>query len=559
MRDRGGIGRSGSDGDAVRVSRLAIDHAIDGDYASGRVDSKSSASAVSERIADRVGPVGVGGKGCETHDCPCRSILQHEVGGCIGVADGRYARFVDVGDIDGKALRIETAIAAGRSRDDVVASGRFVVERAIDCHDTRGGMDGKKSAGAIVERISDRVIGGVGVAGRYGNSHCGADRCIFCDCVASCVAIADGTDVKFIDIADGNAKDSRGRAGVRRSGPDCDAVRVSRLAIDHAIDGDYASGRVDSKSSASAVSERIADRVGPVGVGGKGCETHDCPCRSILQHEVGGCIGVADGRYARFVDVGDIDGKALRIETAIAAGRSRDDVVASGRFVVERAIDCHDTRGGMDGEQATGAIVERIGDRVVGCVGISSCDCNAYGGADGRIFCYGVGGSVAIADGTHVEFIDIVEIDGKHGTRRRSVSRCRPHCNVVRRRHFPIEQTAVQDCYDTRGGMDGKSSACVIEQRVGNGIGSRIGIGRVGRNAHQRSIGGVLIHCITGGVNIRRTTDSEFIDVGKRDIDRLRVDQRAIGGLHNYLIDPIRICVSWILAVSPGDEGQCAS
>ncbi len=71
----------------------------------------------------------------------------------------------------------------------------------------------------------------------------------------------------------------------------------------------------------------------------------------------------------------------------------------------------HDARGSVDREPSTGVIIQRVGDRVVGRIGIGCQSGHANHGAVGRILVDRVGCRVAVGDRTDVEFVDVVDVD----------------------------------------------------------------------------------------------------------------------------------------------------
>ena len=79
------------------------------------------------------------------------------------------------------------------------------------------------------------------------------------------------------------------------------------------------------------------------------------------------------GADVELVDVVDVDRQALRAGRSVAAGRPHGDVVAGRCFSIEQgAVGDRDHAGrAIDRESSARVIVQRVGDRVVGRVGIA--------------------------------------------------------------------------------------------------------------------------------------------------------------------------------------------
>ena len=69
----------------------------------------------------------------------------------------------------------------------------------------------------------------------------------------------------------------------------------------------------------------------------------------------------------------------------------------------------------VDREPTTGIVVQRVGDRVVGGVGVASQSGHADRRAVGGVFVNGVGRGVAVGDRSDVEFINVIDVDRHHG------------------------------------------------------------------------------------------------------------------------------------------------
>ncbi len=80
---------------------------------------------------------------------------------------------------------------------------------------------------------------------------------------------------------------------------------------------------------------------------------------------------------------------------------------------------------------------------------------------------------------------------------------------------FAVDGTG--HCHHTRVGIDRKASAIIVEERVSDGIGSAIGIGRRRGNSDDRSHGRVFIDCIGSGIGVGNGTHIELIHIVDAD------------------------------------------
>ncbi len=82
-------------------------------------------------------------------------------------------------------------------------------------------VDGKTSAGIIVQRVGDRVGRGIGITGLGGNADRVANVGVLGDVVGQ-VTVGDGRDVELIDIVQGDGE---------RAGLDCRRLLVARTVM----------------------------------------------------------------------------------------------------------------------------------------------------------------------------------------------------------------------------------------------------------------------------------------------------------------------------------------
>ena len=154
-----------------------------------------------------------------------------------------------------------------------MAGRRFAIEQRAVGHGDHAGaaVDRESSAGVIVQRVGDRVVGRVGVGGQGRHTDHRAVGGVFIDRVGGRVTVGDRSDVEFIDIVDRDREDPSLERSVGRGGPHRDdATGPVRFAVDRPGHGDDAGGRVDREPAAVVVVQRVGDRVGAVGVVGEG-------------------------------------------------------------------------------------------------------------------------------------------------------------------------------------------------------------------------------------------------------------------------------------------------
>ena len=191
--------------------------------------------------------------------------------------------------------------------------------------------------------------------------------------------------------------------------------------------------------------------------------------------------------------------------------------MAGGRLVVEAAGDGHDARVGVDGKQAAGIVVERVGDRV-GHVGIGGQAGHADRGADNRILGHRVGAGIRVGDGAGVELVDVIDRDRQRRGAEAGVARGGPDRDVVAGGRFGIQGAGHGD--NARIGVDREQSAGIIIEAVADRI-AAVRIGRIGRDADRGTDDGVFIDRIGRGIGVAHRADRTFVDIG--DVDRKRL------------------------------------
>ncbi len=102
----------------------------------------------------------------------------------------------------------------------------------------------KRSAGAIVQRVGDRVGRAVGVAGGGGDANQAAVGGVFGEAVGGRVTVADRRDVEFIDIGQTDREVLGREAAVGAGCPDGDAVRGGCFEVEQGAIG-YADDAVE--------------------------------------------------------------------------------------------------------------------------------------------------------------------------------------------------------------------------------------------------------------------------------------------------------------------------
>ncbi len=127
----------------------------------------------------------------------------------------------------------------------------------------------------------------------------------------------------------------------------------------------------------------------------------------------------------------------LEPSSAVAA-RTVIDVVAGRRFPIQQCAVGHGDHAGVgvDGEPPAGGVVQRVGDRVVGRIGIGSQRRDADHGAIGGVLIHRVGRQVAVGHSPDIEFVDIVDVDVEALVGERTVGCCWPLTVMIARRQL---------------------------------------------------------------------------------------------------------------------------
>ena len=528
------IGAGRLDRNRMRSRGLVVEQRAirDGDHTGVGIDRETAAGGVVEAVADCVGAVGIGCQGGHTDSRAIGGILGHRIGGAVVVGDGADIELIDIREVDREGLGAGRAVSARRLDSHRMRSRVLVVEqRTVGDGDHAGvGIDGKASAGGVVEGVADGVARvGIGRQGRDANR--GTVGRVLGDRVGAAIVVGDGTDAGFVDVAQVDREGlGRGRAvGARRLYGD--GMRGGGLVVEQRAigDGDDAGVGVDGKPSAGGIVEAVGDGVGAVSIGGEGRDAYSGTVGGRLGDRVGGAVAVGDGADIKLIGVAQVDGEGLGAGRAVGGGGLYRDRVRGGGLVVEqRAVcDSDDAGVGVDGEPATGGVVEAVADGI-GAVGVGRQGGHADSCAVGGVFGDRIGGGVAVGDRADIGLIGVAQIDRESLGAGRSVARRGLDGDGVRGGGLVVEQRGIGDSDDAGVGVDGKPATSSVVEGVGHRVGT-VGIGGEGGDTHGRAIGGILGDRVGSAVAIRDRADVEF--VGVREIDRKGLSRgRAIAG-----------------------------
>ena len=137
--------------------------------------------------------------------------------------------------------------------------------------------------------------------------------------------------------------------------------------------------------------------------------------------------------------------------------------------------------------------------------------CDADRGADGDVLVDRIGGAVGVADGADVELVDVVHGDGEAlgCSNEPSAEVARTVMVCVRRRSRGRSRRRPDDAV----AVDREAATGIVVERVGDGVGGGIGVGRVGLDADRGADSDVLAGRIRGAVGIADRADIELVDV----------------------------------------------
>ena len=186
---------------------------------------------------------------------PTIDVLVHRIGRSVAVGDRTDVELVQVVDVDRQHLVGERTVARGGPDRDIAAGPvRLAVDGPGHGDDARVGIDGEASAVVVLQAVGDRIVRGIGVAGRGGDADRGADDRVLIDRIGRGVAVGDRADVEFVQVVDRDREHLVGERAVARGGPDRDVVAGAvRLAVDRPGHGHDARVGVDGEASAVVV------------------------------------------------------------------------------------------------------------------------------------------------------------------------------------------------------------------------------------------------------------------------------------------------------------------
>ena len=177
-------------------------------------------------------------------------------------------------------------------------------------------------------------------------------------------------------------------------------------------------------------------------------------------------------------------GEDLVGEGAVGGGGADRDVAAGPvRLPVDRAGDGHDARVGVDGKASAGVVLQAVGDRVGGRIGVAGGGGDPDDRAVGRVFVHRVGRGVGVGDRADSNSSTSLMVIGED----RSVNE--PSAEVARTVMLRLAPSASRsmragDGHDARVGVDGEPPAGVVGQTVGDRVGRGVGVAGRGRDAH---------------------------------------------------------------------------
>ena len=174
-----------------------------------------------------------------------------------------------------------------------------------DSNNARHAVDRKSSACVVVQRIRDRAERSVRIRRERGVADRRTIRRVLLNSVGRTVDIADRRDATFVDVGKVDRKCSNAERRVRRCCSHGDIVAgrvfvVQQRTVCHRHD---TGGRIDRKSSARIVVQRVSNRIRDVIVFCKSGDTDDSPIGRVLGDTVQGAIQIRNRRHGIFVDV----------------------------------------------------------------------------------------------------------------------------------------------------------------------------------------------------------------------------------------------------------------
>ena len=277
--------------DAVADRGLEIQQQTVGNrhHAGIAVNGKTSARIVGQRISDGVvGGIRIAGSGSQSNGCTVDCILRDVVGCRIIVGNRAHIKFIDIDNVECESLIRERSVRRRCPHRDVVGSGSFTVYRTRNRHHARIGADGKTSARAVGQRISNSVGGGIRIAGCGSQPDGRAIDRVLQDSVGSRIAIGNRPHIEFIDIVHVHRQHLIKRRVSKVGHPHADAVTRLGLIIGHAVECQLAAreGECSVIGVTRARNERKRELVARVGVGG--CQRrHRCTGRVVLVDTAG--------------------------------------------------------------------------------------------------------------------------------------------------------------------------------------------------------------------------------------------------------------------------------
>ena len=151
------------------------------------VDRESTPRIVVKRIGNRVGRVRIDGKCRQADNRPDCRVLVDELTALSLSTSAVTSNSSTSSNANRKNGGAKRAVTAGAANRDVAArTVRFAIDRTGHGHHAGAGIDGESSAVVVIERIGDRVVGRIRVAGRSGDTDGRSDGRILIDLIRRC-------------------------------------------------------------------------------------------------------------------------------------------------------------------------------------------------------------------------------------------------------------------------------------------------------------------------------------------------------------------------------------
>ena len=183
---------------------------------------------------------------------------------------------------------------------------------------------------------------------------------------------------------------------------------------------------MDRESPAVVVGQRVADGVvGRIGIAGERGDPNRRADHGVFKDIVRRRIRIGDRRDIELVHIANGDSNRQCAERTVLRGGADRDFAGWTKLAINGAGNRDDACRRIDREAAAAAVVQRIGDCVVGRVGIGCEGGNTDEGSDGGVFQNVVRGRIDVRDRGDGEFVDVANRDRERRGAERTVRGCR--------------------------------------------------------------------------------------------------------------------------------------